>query len=167
MMYERIARLKTPDDCEQFAINVEARGWPELALAARLRAVKLRAAAHSASSPAERDALEAVFAYESARSAIRGKKVRGSQIWGMIKRYGILPAVERVVTRKGDSTTYLALVQMGMHDMAFEAVVLRHADVFSPQAVEHAQESLRRWAKDARAAQKGADPTQAIYSSSH
>jgi len=30
-----IAKLKTPEDCEQFAINVEQRGKPELALAAR------------------------------------------------------------------------------------------------------------------------------------
>ena len=30
---ELVAKLKTPEDCERFAINVEARGKPELARA--------------------------------------------------------------------------------------------------------------------------------------
>jgi hypothetical protein len=34
-----IAKLKTPEDCEQFAFNVEKRGKPELALAARRKAI--------------------------------------------------------------------------------------------------------------------------------
>ena len=42
-MDERVARLKSPEDCEQFAKNVEERGKPELALQARRRALELRA----------------------------------------------------------------------------------------------------------------------------
>ena len=42
-MDERVARLETPEECEQFAINVADR-LPDLALAARWRAVELRAA---------------------------------------------------------------------------------------------------------------------------
>jgi ribosomal protein L37AE/L43A len=52
---ERIARLETPEGAEQFAINVEAMGLPDLALAARRRAVELRAAAHGAKTAAERE----------------------------------------------------------------------------------------------------------------
>jgi hypothetical protein len=33
-MDERVARLKTPEECEQFALNVQPR-LPDLALAAR------------------------------------------------------------------------------------------------------------------------------------
>jgi hypothetical protein len=43
--YDPIPRLKTPEDCEQFAINVEKLGKPELALRARRRAIELRAVA--------------------------------------------------------------------------------------------------------------------------
>jgi hypothetical protein len=43
-MDERIARLKTADECEQFALNVQDR-LPELARDARRRGVELRAAA--------------------------------------------------------------------------------------------------------------------------
>ena len=142
-MDERIARLTTPEACEQFAINVEERGKPELALAARRRAVELRAAAHGASTAAEREALEAVYAYERVLSTKRGRKTRASRTWQMIERRGIIPAVEHVVTRSAESTGYTALVQMEMHEMEFEAVVLRHPDMFSAEAVRRSKERLQ------------------------
>ena len=88
-MDDPIAKLKTPEDCEQFAINVEERGKPELALAARRRAVELRAAAHGASTAAEREALETVYAYERVLSTRHGRKTSASRTWPMInyRRY--------------------------------------------------------------------------------
>lgn len=140
---ERIARLTTPEACEQFAVNVEERGKPELALAARRRAVELRAAAHGAATVAEREALEAVYAYERVLSTKRGRKTRASRTWQMIDRRGIIPAVEHVVKRSAESTGYTALVEMGLQDMAFEAVVLRHPGVFSAEAVQRSKERLQ------------------------
>lgn len=140
-MDERIAKLATPEACEQFAINLEERGKPKLALDARRRAVELRAAAHGASTVAEREALEAVYAYERVLSTKRGRKTRASRTWQMIDRR-IIPAVEHVVTRNAESTGFTALVQMGMQDKAFEAVVLRHQDVFSAEAVRRSKERL-------------------------
>ncbi len=139
-----VGRLKTPEACEQFAINVEERGKPELAMAARRRAVELRAAAHDAETEAEREALEAVYAYERAQTVLRGKKFRASRTWQMIERRGIIDAVEQVVKRSADSMGYDALVKMGMQDKAFEAVVLRHPQVFSAEAVRRSRERLGR-----------------------
>ena len=143
-MDEVIAKFKTPESCEQFALNVEARS-PDRAQAARRRAVELRAAAHGANNDAEREALEAVYAYERVLSGTHGKKTRASRTWQMIDRHGILPAVERVVSRSADSAGYAALVKMGLQDMAFEAVVLRHPDLFSAEAVARSNERLRDW----------------------
>src|SRR5882672_9281909 len=120
---ERVARLKTPQECEQFAINVEARGKPELALSARRRAVELLALSHNANGAAEREALEAVYAYERVLSGNRGKKIRATRTWQMIAKLGIIAAVERVVSRPSEAKGYTALVKMGMEDKAFEAVV--------------------------------------------
>jgi hypothetical protein len=139
-----IAKLKTPEDCEQFGINVEQRGKPELALAARQRAVELRAAAHNASTAAEREALEAVYAYERILFSKRGRKIRASRTWQMIDKRGIIPAIEQVVTRSSESTGYAPLMQMGMQDKSFEAVVLRHPEVFSAEAVRRSKERLER-----------------------
>jgi hypothetical protein len=141
-MDEVITKFKTPESCEQFALNVEARS-PERAQAARRRAVELRAAAHGASNDAEREALEAVYAYERVLSGTHGKKTRASRTWQMIERHGIIATVERVVSRSADSAGYAALVKLGLQDMAFEAVVLRHPDLFSAQAVARSNERLR------------------------
>jgi hypothetical protein len=139
---DRIARLTTPEACEQFAINVEMRGKPELALEARRRAVELEAARHGATSDAERDALRAVCAYERALRMKHGRKTPAARTWSMIRRRGIIPAVEQVVARSSESTGYAALAQMGMQDMAFEAVVLRYPDLFSAEAVRRSKERL-------------------------
>jgi len=144
---ERVARLKTPEECEQFAINVKDR-LPELALAARRRAVELRAAAHNANTAAEREALEAVYAYERVLSMTRGKKVYAARTWQMIKRHGIIEAVERIVKRDADAIGFTALVEMDMQDFAFEAVVLRHPEVFSSEAVSRSAERLQRLSRD-------------------
>jgi hypothetical protein len=143
-MDERVARLKTPEDCEQFAINVQAR-LPDLARDARRRAVELQAASHGAATTAEREALEAVYAYERVQSKKRGKKIRASRTWQMIKRHGIIEAVERAVNRGSDATGYTTLAEMGMQDLAVESVVVRHPDVFSPDAVSRSAERLRGW----------------------
>ncbi len=144
---ETIAKIKTPEGLEQFALNVEAKS-PRHAQAARRRAVELRAAAHGATTDAEREALEAVYAYERAQSRIRGKKFHASRTWPMIERRGIIPAIEFVVTRRAETAGYRVLVQMGMQDMAFEAVVLRHPDLFSQEAVKASRERLRVWEKE-------------------
>lgn len=143
-MDERIARLETPEECEQLAINVADRS-PELAQAARSRAVELRAAKHGAATVAEQEALEAVYAYEKVLSENRGKTVRATRTWQMIERHGIIKAVERAVNRKEVTTGYTTLVKMGMQDFAFEAVVCRHPTVFSSEALKRSQERLKEW----------------------
>lgn len=149
-MDERIARLKTVADCEQFALNVQAR-LPDLANAARRRAVELQALAHGAQSAAERESLAAVYAYERTLTKKKGKKVRASRTWQMIDRHGIIGAVERAVNRPADPVGYTALAEMGLQDLSFESVVLRHPDVFSPEAVARSYERLRSWIAEAEA----------------
>ena len=128
-----VARLKTPEACEQFAINVEERGKPELALAARRRGVELRAAAHGAKTNAEREALEAVYAYERSQSMMRRRRFREPDV-----AHDRPPraAVEHVVTRNVESMGYAALVTAGMQDKAFEVATRAHGvntDVLQPR----------------------------------
>jgi hypothetical protein len=143
-MDERVTRLRTPEECEQFAKNVENR-LPELAQAARRRAVELKAKRHGASSAAEEEALQAVYAYERVLCKMKGKTVRASRTWQMIARHGIIIAVERAVNRKEETSGYKALVEMGMSDFAFEAVVCRHPTSFSAEALERSQDRLKEW----------------------
>jgi hypothetical protein len=141
-MDPRVARLKTPAECEVFASNARERGAPELADQARKRAVQVRAESHGATSDIERECLQAIYAYEEILSEKRGKRQPASRTWQMIHRHGILPAVERIVTKRGESTGYLALAEMGLSEFAFEAVVLRHPEHFTSEAVAISKERL-------------------------
>lgn len=51
MMDERVAKLKTPEDCAVFAKNVTERGRLDLALAAKKRAIQLRAESFGRTKP--------------------------------------------------------------------------------------------------------------------
>jgi hypothetical protein len=137
-MDERVTRLKSPEDCESFAKNVEVK-HPDLARQARRRAVELKAIAYGATTDAEREALQAVYAAEAALSAKNGKKTRASRTWQSINRWGLLQTVERVVSKKKVTDAYTALIDMGMADFTFEAVVMRHQEAFSSDTVANAQ----------------------------
>lgn len=137
-MDDIVQRLKTPEECERLAQNVQDID-PTMALQARRRAVELRAAAHGAKTIAEQEALRAVYAYERALSAKRGRATRASRTWQMIKRHGIIPAVERAVNRNEETSGYKVLTEMGMQDFAFEAVITRHPELFSPEALARAK----------------------------
>jgi hypothetical protein len=136
-----IARLKTAEECESFAKNVE-KTHPELAQQARRRAVELRAASYGATTDAEREALQAVFAVEEVLTQKNGKKTKASRTWQSINKYGIIGTVQRVVNRSKQTDGYTALRDMGMADFTFEAVVLRHPTLFSADALSRAQTRL-------------------------
>ena len=143
-MDERVARLKSPEECEQFIANVKDR-LPELARLARRRAVELRAAAHEAETDAEREAVQAVYAYEEALFKKHRKRIRASRTWQMIEKHGMIGAMERIVSRPSDAAGYRMLVEMGMQDISFEAIVVRYPGAFSPQAVDRAAKRLQEY----------------------
>ena len=144
-MDEKVARLKTPEECERFAKNALERGRRDLADEARKRAVELRAEAYGAKSQAERECLEAIYAYEEVLTAKNGRRTRASRTWQMIERHGILGAVERAVNREAETAGYTALLKMGLQDYAFEAVVVRHPELFTPETVQRSQNRVDEW----------------------
>ena len=106
--------------------------------------MELRAATHWPETTVDRECLEAIYAYERAEAHLRGKKFHAS--WPMIKRIGVVPAVETIVKRPVETAGYRTLVELGLVDKAFEAVVLRHEALFSPDAVKVSRDRLRKWA---------------------
>ena len=144
-MDPRVKSLKTVDDCKKFAANAKRLGHDELAEQARIRAVEIRAELHGAKTAAEKECLEAVYAYEEVLSDKKGKRIRANRTWQMIDRHGIINAAERAVNRDAETMGYSALVEMGMQEFAFEAVILRYPDVFSPEAVARSKERMREW----------------------
>lgn len=145
-MDPRVERLSTVEACERFAANATRLGRPDLADEARKRAVEIRADSHGAESEAEKECLQAIYAYEEVLSDKNGRRTRASRTWQMIKRHGILEAAERAVNRDQETAGYTALVEMGLQEFAFEAVILRYPDEFSDEAVSRSRDRLQQWA---------------------
>lgn len=149
-MDKRVLVLKTPDQCMGFIKNAIRLGHPNLAQEARQRAVELCALEYDTlEGDAEREAIEAVFAYESVLSDKRGKKTRATKTWQMIKQHGVLPAVERTVNRTSEASDHAALVALGLERFAFELVVLRHPDRFSAECLGRSKERVTSWEQEA------------------
>ena len=140
-MDEIIQKLTTPEECMQLAIDVRDRN-PDLARKARRRAVELRAASHGIKTSVELELLKALYAYEEVLSEKNKRRTRATRTWQMIDRHGIIGAAERAVNRKIEATGYKVLVAMGLHDLTFEAVIVRHHDKFSQEVVARAKERL-------------------------
>jgi len=141
-MEEIIKKLTTPEECIQLAKNVDGRN-PDLAREARRRAVELRAIAFGNKNQVELELLKALYAYEEVLSEKNKRNTRASRTWQMIKRHGIIGAAERAVNRKIEPAGYKVLVEMGMHDLTFEAVIVRYPDAFNQEVVSRAKARLK------------------------
>lgn len=141
-MSDIISKLKNPEECYTLEQNALERGHTDLAIQARKRAIEMRAQAHGATTDAERECLKAVYAYERVLSQQRRRNTRASRTWQMIKRHGVIGAAERAVNRPTETSGYRALVEMGLEEYAFEAVILRHPQAFSAGAVERSRQRL-------------------------
>jgi hypothetical protein len=147
-MDPRVASLQTPKDCEAFARNAIARDRDDLAIEAGQREVELRAISYGACSDVERECIEAVYAYERVLAEKNGKRTPASRTWDMIKRRGIIAAVERIVDRPVVTVAFDVLKKAGLARFAFEAVIARHPEVFSESAVRRSRERMRHDANE-------------------
>lgn len=145
-MDERVQKLKTPEECRVFARNATERGRKDLAQEAVRREIELRAATHGTTCDAEREAIQGI--YEEALSLRNGRRTRAGRTWPMFKKHGILGTIELVVRREEDSAGYRLLVQMGLPDLAFESIVVRHPERFAPETVESARQRLDTWKRE-------------------
>ena len=126
---------------DRFCAVCTNKGRPRPSKRETLRA---RAAAHQPETDVEREAFEAIYAYQEARSLQNGRTFRASRTWQLVEQHGVLAALERIVAKPGESAGYKALVEMGLEDMAYEQVVLRHRDAFSEKAVAASEARLQR-----------------------
>jgi hypothetical protein len=143
-MNPKAKRLTTTEQCDALEMNATAGGDLELAADATKRSLQIRAAAHGEVGSVESECLQAIYAYERARSLSPGKRFRATRTWQMIQRRGVIPAVEHIVTKSDTTMGFATLIEAGLSDHAFEAVVLRHPESFSPEAVDISRQRLAR-----------------------
>ena len=146
-MDSRIQNLKSPEACERFMVNAERLNRPDLVEQARQRAVELRADRYGAQTAAEKECLQAIYAYEEVLSRKNGRRTAASRTWQMVKRHGVLAAAERAVDRDAETVGFSALAEMGLLEYAFEAVILRYPERFSASAVDRSKLRISEWQK--------------------
>ena len=89
------------------------------------------------------DALwQAIHAVEEVKRERSGKTIRLSYLRRDIEKLGIVPAIDKLVSKPGPSERYDELTARGMPELTAEAVVLRFADEFSEDAVARSRERL-------------------------
>ena len=147
-MDERVARLKTLKHCENFIVNAAERDRDDLVQEARQRSLQIRALEHEPESEVESALWEALYAYEESLTLKNGKRTRASRTRPKIKADGIVAAVDQLVAKSKEPLGYTHLLEMGLQDYAFEATVLKHPDLFSPEAVTKAEERAASWAAE-------------------
>ena len=142
-MDHRVERLRTPAECQIFARNATAKKRPDLALEANRKAVDLQVATHAEASPLEAEGLATVYAHEALLTHQNdGKKKRATTTWQAVKRYGIIEAIQKTVTKRTATDSCAALRELGLADLAFEAFVLRHEASFNAASVKISKERL-------------------------
>ena len=136
-MNEIISQLKTPEDCIKFAERSIS-----LAQEAYRRAIELRAAAHLAMNDLEKELWKVIYAYEEVLTKKNKRRTLASRTRQMIIRHGIIGAAERAVNRKIEAMGYKLLVDMGLQDLTFEAVIIRFPKAFAQSIVKLCEERL-------------------------
>lgn len=144
-MDPRIEKLGSPEACERFISNARRLNRLDLVEEARMRAVQLRAHTHGATTGAEKECLQAIYAYEEVLSAKNGERTKANRTWQMVNRHEILVAAERAVDRANETQGFSALAEMGLLDYAFEAVILRHRESFSETVIRRSEDRMQAW----------------------
>lgn len=133
-MHELVLRIKDPELCYVFARNATQRGHPELALQAHRRAVDLRAEAHPTDGDAELAAVRAIYAYEEALGYIKGKRTRATGTWQLVRRQGLMAAVQKRLASRDSEDIVPVLRELGLEDYSFAAVHKEYPAAFGALA---------------------------------
>ena len=133
-----IRRLRTAEECRNFAANAKKHGREELVPECLLREAELLA---------ERKSLSPATALERRlmRDLCLIEKLSGKQLsrtWPMIKRHGFVATVEAIVTRPGPSSGFELAVKNGLREATFEQAVLDNPPLFSAEALAAARRRI-------------------------
>src|SRR5450631_2912530 len=122
----RIRRLKTPEECRNFAANAKKAGREELVPECLLREAELLAARKAV--PAQTELERRLVRDMCLIEQLSGKRL--TRTWPMIRRHGFIGTVERIVTKPGPSSGFDLAVKNGIPQATFEQAVLDNQTLF-------------------------------------
>ncbi|TWI13532.1 hypothetical protein [Aerolutibacter ruishenii] len=142
-----VLRCKTPEDCDRLITNATAKGRPDLVPQALQHKVNLRTASHlpPPTNDVKRDCVQAIYAYEEILFMTHGRRLRAGRTRQAVDNKGLIAAFEGFVNRPDGAAGFKNLRDAGLHNFAYEAVVARHPQAFSIEAVERARQRLAQF----------------------
>lgn len=90
----------------------------------------------------EHDFWQTILAFELMLSEERGRKTLLSRTRQKLARVGVLQTLNDFATSKKPTDGFVMLIERGMPELTGEAIVLRHQNMFSAEAVEGAKVRL-------------------------
>ena len=136
----RVAQMDDPDKLRALMANAERLEVPAVYDAAFRRLAAVQSEGEQGS--AEYDMWAAVNAIEEMKRIEAGKTIRLSYLRRDIQKLGMVPAMDKLVSKPGPSERFEELIEKGYPSLTAEAVVLRHAGRFGADAVARSRERL-------------------------
>jgi hypothetical protein len=133
--------LTDPNGIKNLLANAKRAGRSDIVLKCQVRLARLEGAKYSTS--LEREFWAAVRAAEELATEKNGKTTRLNRTRQKAARVGIKKCLEDWAFHQGTTQGFDILVQGGHPELTGEAIVIRHAPEFSPEAVDAARQRLR------------------------
>ncbi len=140
---DALARIKVtgePEKLRALMINARRLDVPAVYDAAFRRLAHVQAEGEPGS--VEHAMWTAINAIEEIKRADAGKTVRLSYLRRDIQKLGMVPAMDKLVSKDGPSERFEELIARDFPELTAEAVVMRHTGSFSEDAVARSSERL-------------------------
>jgi len=132
-----------PEKLRKLMANAVRLGYDELAFGCQMRIAELVGVTQDTTGDAvERDFWTGLAAAEEFRTADNGRVTRLVKVRAKHKRVGAIKVLSDQMMEEGVSDGFDKLVAGGRGDLTSEAIVMRHEDEFSVDAVNAARKKL-------------------------
>lgn len=143
-----INNFKTIDQCEKYIKNAIRLGYEDVILKTKQKRVEIKTNSYPEIQNLnyiEILILKAIHAYEEALELKHNKKQGATYTWRSVKNNGFIGMIEKAVLQKGEPSGFKALSTLGMLDLAFENIILKHQKFFSQKVIEAARNRLNTY----------------------
>jgi hypothetical protein len=141
-MNKIIKNIKLVKLCKVYEKNATERGYYDLAKQARQRSIEIRVQEHGTKNNVESQCLSALFAYEDTMSFKGNKIACMGNILPIIKKQGIIKAVENLMRHFYEPKYFETLKGMGLETYSLALVVVNFPIVFSTATVLMAHQCI-------------------------